>query len=183
MINTYLGLLDKSCLFELLLRLHYWDLWNLCKSHNYLYKITCSLHFIESWKKYNVKTVTCRSRCGMLPDFFCLCGPDALYEVEVDRQGLKHGIARCYNGGGVLQVELTYIQDILNGPHTSYRHGVVVSVRTYLNDRLHGSHISLVSDRSVRHRSVINGKIEGIEIIKHVDDRWEELMNYRDDQV
>ena len=52
--NTYFPLLDWSSLFELLVRLHYEDLINLCKVRNYLYRITCTPHFQAEWKKYNI---------------------------------------------------------------------------------------------------------------------------------
>jgi antitoxin component YwqK of YwqJK toxin-antitoxin module len=111
--NTLLGMLDQSSLFQLLVRLHYPDLINLCKSRNYLYKITCTEWFIDSWKKYNVWTKSIK--------------PASRHIIfrEVDRLGVKHGLTQKYREGTM--------SDVLNEliENTIYHQGIIQSSNIY----------------------------------------------------
>jgi antitoxin component YwqK of YwqJK toxin-antitoxin module len=103
--NTYLSLLDDASLFSLLLRLHYPDLVNLCKSHNYLYKITCTTWFQKEWKRYNIQT-----RIGYKDE-------DKSYKVEidVDRLGNTHGKVTIYDKNNKMIKQYACVQNVVNG--------------------------------------------------------------------
>ena len=117
---SYLGFLDKDTLFYLLVRLHYEDLWNLCKTYGYLYKIICTECFQEAWKEYNIRVEASRSA-----------------EFEVDRLGLSHGKTVVYGGNGGTD-EINYVQGVLHGLTIENSSDDVKTVKMYVNGVRHG---------------------------------------------
>jgi hypothetical protein len=82
--TTFLGFLDKSSIFQLLLRVHYEDLMNLCKARTYVWRITCTPYLQECWKKYNITTVETKTI-----NSFITC--------ETDRLDRSHGTTYVYD--------------------------------------------------------------------------------------
>ena len=124
---SYLSLLDDACLFELLVRLHYEDLVNMCRTYNSLYKITCNTYFQESWNEYNI---TIQVITGPRGEVVC--------HKPVDRLNKIHGTRLDYDDGKLYE-QIEYIQDLIQGriiygayydkyePHVNdLRHGVTV---------------------------------------------------------
>lgn len=116
---SYLSLLDVSSLFQLLVRLHYKDLWNLCKTYNFLYRIICTSHFQESWKEYNITTVNETHPPNLIR-----------YVWNVDRLGGKHGPSYKYYGDNLL-AEYNYIQGELDGWITERFHNKMEEQQLY----------------------------------------------------
>jgi hypothetical protein len=144
--HTYLGFLDNACLFQLLVRLHYEDLMNLCKCRTYLWKIVCTPWFQQEWKKYNITIVK-----------------TAHAVMERDRLDINHGLTERYSPysnekrlrviqqyhQGVLQsskeclsmtrtIKYTYIDNVqYDYTITQYSDGWV-AYASHKNDRAHG---------------------------------------------
>ena len=146
--NTYLCYLDDASLFELLKRLHYEDLINLCKTRRYLYKIICTPFFQESWKKYNISIVTSVKAYQKRVD-------------EVDRNGLKHGVCRLYNvKNNELLAEVEHIQGLRCGLGKYWADGIHF-IDTFVSDKPHGSSVVYWHDK-VEYQSYIEGKQQGL---------------------
>lgn len=151
--NTYLSLLDRSSIFELLLRLHYPDLIAVCKSHNYLYKITTTPWFQEKWKEYNITTEIVVTR-GYYNEI------DIIQHKQVDRQGMKHGLTLAYFENGFLLSKCDYIQDVKNGYETVYvEDSARYYVTPYVNDMKHGQEMRYYEDDTIIYTSYIDGSI------------------------
>jgi antitoxin component YwqK of YwqJK toxin-antitoxin module len=84
-------MLDKACLFEILVRLPYIALQNLLKVYPKVKHITLdNSYFDERWKKYNTKLVTGTEQINMVEWHE--------YTAEVDiTTGLKHGLYTTYD--------------------------------------------------------------------------------------
>jgi antitoxin component YwqK of YwqJK toxin-antitoxin module len=121
--NTLLGFLDWSSIFQLLVRLHYPDLINLCKAKPYLWKITWTSWFIDSWKKYNVRTVETKTKTKLITK-------------ELDRLNWPHG-KMCIYKGDKLYKEYVYIYGILESSQARHKYHHYFDTYTYLEGNVH----------------------------------------------
>ena len=150
--NTYLEYLDDASLFQLLVRLHYPDLINLCKATPYLWKITCTPWFQESWKKYNVNV------------------HDGRYTTEeVDTNGLKHGICWTYGSQQQLLSEVEYVQGLRCGTGKYWSTGAYF-IDTFVMNKLHGPSAIYWQDK-VEYRTYVAGLQQGLIKIYYNDGR------------
>lgn len=141
---TYLGFLDKASLFELLLRFHYIDLWNLCKVRTYLYKIITTEYFQEEWKKYNITTVI-----------------GAITQTDIDRSDLQHGKTISISISEINEID--YVQDKIHGLYkVKKKNGDLVEVATYVEHMQHGRTTQYKGDGGVIYLSYVNDKLHGV---------------------
>lgn len=116
---TYLNLLDFASLFELLVLLSYSDLRSMLAAKPWLYRITNTNLFSESWKKRHIILQINKKANGYR------------FEIEVDStNNLRHGTYRVYIDDFCYS-ETEYIQG--NPMTSSERHpnGFVMSETTY----------------------------------------------------
>jgi antitoxin component YwqK of YwqJK toxin-antitoxin module len=106
--------------------MHYEDIWNLCKTHNYLYKIICTPYFIECWKKYNITTVKYQT-AKTANTFF------RNEHVDVDRLKFRHGRTIKYDQAGGIIESFNYVQGILNGLYGQYANVIKNGSYTLIN--------------------------------------------------
>ena len=132
--NSYLELLDLGALFEILVRTHYQDLVNICMVYNELYKITCTPHFQECWKKHNITKVETETSIKHL-----------------DRSGKLHGKFIVKNVKGIIQEESDCIQGQLHGKNIIYIDGIKRKEKTYVNNVEHGTTICYFGDYEANH--------------------------------
>lgn len=148
---SYLSLLDRSSLFELLVRLHYEDLVNICKTRNFLYRITCTSHFQESWKKYNLKEIT-----------FSGHEVTATVYTSVDRLGKRHGKATVITPDGFKTEEYEYCQGKIDGIHKSWCENGAFEQTPYVNGLRHGLQITHYNQSYSKYTSYVNGVLNGL---------------------
>jgi antitoxin component YwqK of YwqJK toxin-antitoxin module len=158
--NTYLGFLDVACLFQLLRRLHYEDLVNICKTYNYLYSITCTDWFQEEWKNYNIRiNITEEIETNFPYDDF-----KVTWHKQVDRLNQKHGKSIGYLEDGRIYYDYSYIQGRKHGIHIDYAanpdHYTLVD--NFENGTMHGPFVGYRSDGSTLYRTYVNGKQQGM---------------------
>lgn len=162
-VNTYFGFLDRASLFQLLLRLHYPDLINICKSQPYLYKITCTPHFQEEWKKYNITTIQKASK-------------DQKDTTEVDRCNIKHGDHIVYFMDGTILAVFPYIQNVKHGDTTQYFKDGRILRQTFINGVENGCRTYEHPNEGIySHENYVNGQCHGLWRF-YADDwiRWRE---------
>jgi antitoxin component YwqK of YwqJK toxin-antitoxin module len=147
--NTYyIDILDDACLFSLLIRLQYNDLLNICRAKPYLWRITCTPWFQESWQKYNVRT-------EVLGDM----------SIQLDLYGKRHGKFKRYTNNGKLIEEIDYVNDVMTGYHNTYRNrrsDLIKQSIPYVNGIRHGIHVIYHNDDDIEYKPFINGKLTGI---------------------
>ena len=184
MMNTRFGLLDGASLFSLLVRLHYEDLMNLCKSRRYLWKITSTHWFQEKWKEYNVKTV------------------DTDYAtMEIDRLGITHGRTERYLYGdrrilaiqqyhqGLIQSSVEFI--IINKTVTyTYIDGIQydsaishdenrISYRSNKNHLAHGLYKDYYADGRINWTEYDETQFHGLRIKWRPNGSLKKIVRYR----
>jgi antitoxin component YwqK of YwqJK toxin-antitoxin module len=134
--------LDKEALFAVLLRMHYGDLWNLCKAYTRLYRIVCTEHFQEEWTTYNITTSG---------------------GVDRDRQGLKHG--KSLRVVPTFTEEEHYIQDVLISDVVSYTRtgGHTIGKYKYVDGpSRHGLTVDYVPGKYISYLSYQNDVHDGL---------------------
>lgn len=151
---SYLSLLDKSSLFNLLVRLHYDDLWNLCKVHNFLYKITCTPHFQESWTKYNLKE--CTFEYTQWEDYTGNIG----VHTFVDRLNTYHG-KTIVTIDGLVREKFEYVQGIIEGTRKVWINDSVVE-STYVKGVKQGPEIATYINGVIQHTCYVNNVKTGL---------------------
>jgi antitoxin component YwqK of YwqJK toxin-antitoxin module len=135
---------------------------NLCKTKNYLWKITCTPHFQEAWKKYNIRVETYRFK-----------------ESEVDRLGRGHGKA-ILDTLNVGTAEIQYFQGV--------RHGLTIENETGLRKEImyvggvkQGLTKHIYNNNNVDEYSYINNRKTGLykqydfDHEEHIE--WQELID------
>ena len=146
--------LDDACLFELLVRLNYQDLVNLCKVYNKLYKISMTPHFQECWKKHNITKVETETSIK-----------------HFDKSNKLHGKFIVKNSNDGIREETDYVQDLLHGKSIIYIYGLKRKVKTYVGNFQHGLTICYLGDYEspryddpflTHHQSFYNGKQHGL---------------------
>lgn len=136
--DSYLSLLDEASLFQFLLRLHYEDLINVCKTYTDLYKISVTSYFQESWKKYNIR-LEITSDWNWNYDSTHSEAPVEIH-AETDRNNLWHGKVVTYDGmtGHKLE-ESSCIQDQDEGITTIYKpDSTIKEIQTFVAGRQQG---------------------------------------------
>ena len=157
---SYFGFLDRASLFQLLLRLHYEDLWMLCSVKNYLYRIVCTQFFMKEWRTYNI---TLSNGC------------------PVDRLGRKHGLCRTSDVVLGQTREVQYVKDIREGLSNVYTDGDYGRriYTMYKGGLKHGLKTIMWDDGYVEHLSYNNGKKTGLHRGYNYDIsiRWQEIVD------
>ena len=139
-------MLDTPSLYEVLLRLHYPDLINICRSRSYLYKITCTPHFQDEWKKYNIRTT--------------IANPT--HTAEVDRLGLNHGNrVERYRDGSIAGV-YPYVQAALHGNSVQYFKDGRILRKTFVNGTENGCRTHEDPDGVYSYENYSNGQCHGL---------------------
>jgi antitoxin component YwqK of YwqJK toxin-antitoxin module len=150
--SKLMDLLDDACLFELLVRLHYADLVNICKVYNKLHRITCTPHFQECWNKYNILTQVVEIG-------------DNIMHKQYDRLNNRQGKTLTYNRKGALIEETNWIH--------GYKHGEAMTYKSsgnrfgqfkihYDNDAIHGPALFVSESGDVEHYVYKNDKRHGL---------------------
>lgn len=165
--NTYFAFLDFASLFSLLVRLHYEDLVNLCRSRNYLWRITCTPIFQEVWKSYNITVRIYKY------DKPTLLGVSEIHS-EVDRCNKLHGKQLRYNNNNELSESDDFVQDVCHGVHVKWncfkvpeQPGQPENYRSreefpYVNGEIHGTAASYYGNGVVSYTQYKHSRIDGL---------------------
>jgi antitoxin component YwqK of YwqJK toxin-antitoxin module len=161
---TYFSLLDKDSLFALLLRLHYDDLWNLCKTKNYLYKITCTPHFQDEWTKYNIRTEIVTVVDDRDHDYQSDAEPTMIEHRQVDRLNRQHGSTDSYFEDETLYSQCDYVAGVKQGHELIYEGGLLCHRIPYVQNVKHGARIAYYNHcEGGSLDSYVNGKFHGLD--------------------
>lgn len=126
--NTYLCLLNKDTLFELLVRFHYPDLETLVSAYPQLRLrlVVETTYFRERWNAYNLHVEIKETS-------------DQLEEIVVDRRNVRHGLTKINANNPAMAFifyEIQYVNDVKhgieirmdrNGTISHYRHDDIYS--------------------------------------------------------
>jgi antitoxin component YwqK of YwqJK toxin-antitoxin module len=140
--NSYFGLLDKACLFEVLVRIHYVDLMNLLKVRLYLTNMTATNYFWKKWKAYNIRTIFRKSstkrlviekdRLNRRHGTAFIYHYDLLFEQSEFVNGLRNGITIRYHDNGLVQSRVTFIDGKMQGLRYQYEDdGMLIETKNF----------------------------------------------------
>ena len=146
-----MNLLDKSSLFELLIRLDYTELQSLLRAYpKKLYRITNGDHFNNAWNKYNLRTFGWINETGdkVVTEYDRHDLKHGVETVYIDHvkfsttqysQDKQHGLTRHWYANGTLYSCVTFVDGQRNGSAYGYqRDGSLDWVRSYKNNLLDG---------------------------------------------
>jgi antitoxin component YwqK of YwqJK toxin-antitoxin module len=186
--NTYFALLDKSSLFEILIRMHYPDVETILIARPYLKDIVKTNHFEIEWTKYNVSAsekhykfdksviVEERDRLGELHGSTSIYWVGSGLKIEQYKQGLLHGNIKVWSSNGILIEDSRWAEGAKEGLDRTWRDdGTLVQSCLFKHNKLNGVSTYYHNDGGITIAEYLNDFFHGCVVAWYANGQRESI--------